>query len=183
MRVSAVMMIAASVLTLPEPCGLASPNSPPTVRVDGGPAKPPPPAPQEDRDPCKNIWVYADGTYHNGYLRHCEGSAPMSGGSVGGWMGGGPWPPPDPPFITCPQGTALEIVVPKLPPGPIHMWLYEWKDGMTFTDKPRELQHSTYPPSLRTQWPCVVGQGRYLLTVGVQRPGVATERSFGIEVK
>jgi len=151
--------------------------------ADTSDTKPAPPMPEEDRDPCKNVWLYANGSYHHGSLRFCQGSAPMSGGSKGGWVGDGLWPPQDPPFISCQQGTSFEIVVPRMPVKPVRTWIYEWKEGMTFSDRPRELQHTEYPASLRTIWPCTIAPGRYLLTVYVHWPGMGTERSFGLEVK
>ncbi len=133
-------------------------------------------------DACRNLWLYIGGKYVDGDLVVCRG-APPPDVKIGGWFADGYWPPAEPSFVACPKGTAVELVVVAQPDSEVELFLYEWKEGMSFGSHPRELNHWTYPAGLRTHWICESPEGRYLLTAWVHWPGVGTERSWALEIK
>jgi hypothetical protein len=162
-------------------CSLSRPSSAPVVQPSASSVPPDPPAPSLDR--CKNLWLRVGGKYYEGTLVTCTTPNPtLPAGVIGGTISDGLWPPPHVEFVQVPRGSAIDIVAFDDPDAPIHLYLFAWREGLSFRDSPEQLRDESFPAARITQWVHCLDPGRYLLTAFVHWPYAGTERSFGIEV-
>ncbi len=162
-------------------CSLNRPSSASVVQASTSAVPLDQPAPS--LDPCKNLWLRVAGKYYEGTLVTCTTPNPvLPAGTIGGVLSDGLWPQAQVEFVQVPRDSAIDIEVFDDPDSPIRLYLFAWRDGLSFPDRPEQLHEESFPAARTIHWIPRVDPGRYLLTAFVHWPYAGTERSFGIEV-
>ncbi len=157
-------------------------NPPPSATVLQESASSGPPEPSLDG--CKNVWLRIAGKYHEGTLVSCTVSNPaLPEGVVGATIRDGLWPPAQVQFVQVPRDSSIDIVLFDDPDTPIRLYVFAWRERLSFLDSPEQLRNESFPAARSIRWAHDLGPGRYLVTAFAHWPYAGTERSFGIEVQ